>query len=68
MMEFLMTRPVLPIQFADNYVMVWGQDFLSIPEIEAAAETIKGIFERFPGYLVKQSQEKERSAVTWPKT
>jgi hypothetical protein len=57
MMEFLLTRPALSIQFAQKHVIAWGQDFLTPDQLEAAAATIKGIIEKFPEYLVKKQQK-----------
>lgn len=56
-MEFLLAQPRFTIQFNPLTVAAWRTSLFKVADYEAAAETIRGILERLPEYVVKQLKE-----------
>ncbi len=56
--EFLLSQPMFSIQFDWNCAIAYREDkMLSTAEFQAAAEVLKGIFERLPDYLTQQQRQ-----------
>ena len=55
-MEFLLSRPQFSIQFGRECVIIYRESTFSAAEFESAVETVTGILDRFPEYLVLQQQ------------
>ena len=53
-MQFLLDMPQFTIEFDPVHVIAYRSSRFNIAEFEAAAETIKGILDRLPDYLVKE--------------
>ena len=53
-MEFLLAAPRFTIQFERNHVMAFRTSKFKAPEFEQAVETIKGILDRLPEYVIRQ--------------
>lgn len=56
-MEFLLGAPQFTIQFARDRVMAYRASCFSTADFENAAQTVLGLLERLPQYLVKQLRE-----------
>lgn len=54
MMEFLMQNGDFAFQFAGRHVIAWESGQSAPPTFSRAIETIRGIFERLPEYLIHQ--------------
>jgi len=54
MMEYLLTSPQFNIEFGLMHVIAWRNRRFKPQDFEDAANLIKGIFDRFPDYLIKQ--------------
>ncbi|MEN6625589.1 MAG: hypothetical protein ABFD69_05095 [Candidatus Sumerlaeia bacterium] len=52
--EFLLARPSYCIQFDARGVIVWSNALFSADEFESAIETVLGLLEAMPDYLVKE--------------
>lgn len=52
-MEFLLARPGYQIQFEPRGVIVWNNAVWSSQEFEAAIETVRGLLDMLPEYLVR---------------
>lgn len=53
-MQFLLDSPTFYIQFGPTSVIAYRTSVLSPPDFDAAANVIKGMYDRLPDYLVKQ--------------
>jgi len=56
-MQFLLDSPRFIIQFAPCHVIAYRSTKFSTQEFEQAAETVSGILDRLPAYLIKQLKE-----------
>lgn len=56
MMEYLLASPVFSIQFGLAYVIAWRDRRFECADFEAAAQIVKGIFDRIPEYVVQKQQ------------
>ncbi len=54
--EFLLPRPQFHIQFGLRCVMIYRDSTFAVEDFESAVETVNGILDRFPEYLVQQQQ------------
>ena len=57
-MEFLLAQPRYTIQFNPLTVAAWRTSLFKVADYEAAAETVRGILERLPEYVIKQLKER----------
>ncbi len=52
--EFLLPRPQFHIQFDEECVIIFRNDMFSVEDFQSAVETVAGILDRLPDYLVQQ--------------
>jgi hypothetical protein len=55
-MEFLLAQPRFSIQFDTRSVIIHRQGTFQPPEFQAAIETVCGILDRLPEYLIRQQR------------
>jgi len=58
MMEYLLTTPKYSIQMSGDSIIAWSTLTFKPDEFQSAFDTIEGVIERFPEYLVKQQTER----------
>ncbi|MHC4981598.1 MAG: hypothetical protein ACYTF6_00325 [Planctomycetota bacterium] len=56
MMEYLMAAPGFSVQFDVGQVIAWRSSRFSPAQFDAAAEFIRGIYDRLPDYLIEQQK------------
>ena len=54
MMEYLMAAPQFSLQFDSSYIIAWREKRFEPADFDAAFETVCGIFDRLPEYLIRQ--------------
>ncbi len=55
-MEFLLAQPRFTIQFEGVYAIACRGTMIPVPQVQAAIDTLAGMFDRLPDYLKKQLQ------------
>lgn len=53
-MQFLLDSPIFYLQFGPTEVIAYREGLFQPADIEAAADLIKGLFDRLPDYVLKQ--------------
>lgn len=56
-MEYLLAQPRFTMEFEGRHVIAYRSSRFSVADFGAAAETVTGVLERLPDYLVKQLKE-----------
>ena len=54
MMEYLMTKPDVPVQFDDEHIIVWDDCTFRPQQFEAAANHVRKIIDLIPDYVIEQ--------------
>ena len=57
MMEYLLSGPDFAVQFDRGHVIAWRSGMFQPADFAAAAEFVRGIFERLPEYLIRRQRD-----------